>query len=202
MIARLTGRVVDDGADGLIAVDVRGVGYEVMTPLGTLGRLSPDAAGEVTLFIHTHVREDALLLYGFASRDERAAFRSLIGVSSIGPKLAVGILGALDASELAAAVARKEPARLTKIPGIGKRTAERLILELEGKLMAAPIPLGAKTASTVARPGSKPEVLYGMLTNLGFRPTEADRAVAALGERVEAEPLSELVRAALGLLAR
>jgi Holliday junction DNA helicase RuvA len=80
VIGRLTGRVVEDGADGFIAVDVRGVGYEVMTPLGTLGRLSPDAAGEVTLIVHTHVREDALLLYGFATPDDRLVFRALIGV--------------------------------------------------------------------------------------------------------------------------
>jgi Holliday junction DNA helicase RuvA len=202
VIGRLTGRVIDDGADGLIAIDVRGVGYEVMTPLGALGRLSTDAAGDVTLFIHTHVREDALLLYGFATSDDRAAFRALIGVSSIGPKLAVGVLGALSAGELAAVVARKEPAKLTKIPGIGKRTAERLILELEGKLAVAPSPPGAKPIAPTASAGPKVEVLRGMLTNLGFRSAEADRAVLALADRVEAEPLSDLVRAALGLLAR
>lgn len=200
MIGRLSGRVVEDGADGMLVLDVRGVGYEVTAPLGALGRAPVDANGEITLFVHTHVREDALSLYGFPTREDRVAFRALIGVSNVGPKIAVSLLGAMSAGELAAAIARGDVARLTKIPGVGKRTAERLVLELKDKLPASQAALPAPIAP--ARPGGKSETLQGALTNLGFRPAEAERAVAALGDRVDAEPMGELVRAALALLAR
>lgn len=200
MIGRLVGRVVEDAADGTLVLDVHGVGYEVTAPLGTLGRLRASGSEEVTLFIHTVVREDALLLYGFGTLDERSAFRALIGVSSVGPKIAVGILGALGAGELAQAIAHKETARLTKVPGIGKRTAERLVLELEGKLdvsMVAPLP-----GAPPARKGGKAEQLTVTLTTLGFKAAEAERALTSLGSRVESEPIDELVRASLKLLAK
>src|ERR1700733_820493 len=108
MIGRLTGSVVAQDADGLLVLDVAGVGYEVTTPLGTLGRIQPDAAGQVTLWVHTHVREEALALYGFCDDHERAAFRVLLGVSNVGPKIAIAVLGALPATELARAVAKQD----------------------------------------------------------------------------------------------
>ena len=206
MIGRLVGQIVEDSADGAVVVDVRGVGYEVLVPLGTLGRATPDERGAVTLYVHTHVREDALLLYGFASRDERSVFRQLIGVSSIGPKIALSILGALPVGDLAAAVAGGETAKLTRVPGVGKKTAERIVLELKDKLLAqAPLSIAGVTgAAPPARPtarGAKGELLHGALTRMGYRPVEADRAMAVLGARVETEALADLVREALAVLA-
>lgn len=204
MIGRLTGRVVEESADGTVVLDVAGVGYEVMVPLGALGRASVDPSAPVTLFVHTHVREDALLLYGFATREDRAAFRVLIGISNIGPKIGTNILSALSAGELAAAVARGETGRLTAIPGIGKKTAERIVLELKDKLIAPPAAKGAAPGAPAAPPPptGKAELLHGALTRMGFKPAEAERALTSLGARVEAEPLGDLVREALTLLAR
>src|SRR5690349_9870494 len=136
MIGRVRGVVAERGEDGSCVIDVGGVGYEIFVPLGTLGRL-PLPPAEVTLHVHTHVREDALVLYGFASLDDRAAFRTLLGVAGIGPKMAIAILSALDASELAAAVQSGDTARLRGIPGVGKKTTERLVLELKDKLPLA-----------------------------------------------------------------
>jgi len=204
LIGRLVGRLVEESADGAVVLDVRGVGYELTVPLGTVGRAAPDAEGAVTLFVHTHVREDAFLLYGFATRDDRAVFRQLIAVSNIGPKIALNILGALPVGELAAAVARGEASKLTKVPGVGKKTAERIVLELKDKLLAPPplagaAPPPARPAAPSAHP-AKAELLQGALTRMGYRPAEAERAIAALGDRVEAEPLADLVREALAVL--
>jgi Holliday junction DNA helicase RuvA len=161
MIGRLTGKVTEED-DGGIVVDVNGVGYEVIVPLGTIGRSKPDAEGRITLFIHTHVREDALTLFGFASDGDRVAFRTLIGVSNVGPKTAVAVLSALPAHELGQAIARKELGKLTSISGVGKKTAERLLLELKDKLpvleAAAPRGAGVATISAPA-PSSTTELL-------------------------------------------
>jgi Holliday junction DNA helicase RuvA len=201
LIGRLVGKIVEESADGSCVIDVRGVGYEVTVPLGAVGRAPPDDAGAVTLWIHTHVREDAFVLYGFASREDRAVFRQLIAVSNIGPKIALSILGALPVGELAAAVAGGETTKLTRVPGVGKKTAERIVLELKDKLLAPPPALAAAAAPAKAAPrGAKAELLHGALTRLGYRPAEAERAVTALGARVESEPLADLVREALGVL--
>src|SRR5450432_2891434 len=125
MIGRLTGRIVNDEVDAIV-IDVHGVGYEVLVPLGTLGRTSRgargseqgDVEGETTLFIHTHVREDALILYGFANEDDRAAFKKLIAVSNVGPKTALALLSSLPADGLGRAIATKDVAGLTRIPGV------------------------------------------------------------------------------------
>ena len=200
MIGRLVGNIVEEGADGTLVLDVRGVGYEVVVPLGTVGRIAGPPDAEVTLFVHTHVREDALLLYGFSSRDERAVFRQLIGISSIGPKIALNILGALPVGELAGAIARAETAKLTKVPGVGKKTAERIVLELKDKLLVQPSPLAAAPAARPSPRGAKAELLQGALTRMGYRPAEAERAVTTLGARVETEPLADLIREALAIL--
>jgi Holliday junction DNA helicase RuvA len=203
LIGRLTGRIVDDGADGLLVVDVGGVGYEVMVPLGTVGRLAAEG-GVVTLYVHTHVREDALLLYGFATLDDRSAFRLLTGISAIGPKIAMSILGSLSIADLAVAVTRGETARLTKIPGVGKKTAERICLELKDKLLA-PKAGSATTATSAAAPAvqaGQAELVHGALTRMGFRPAEAERAIASLGSRVDSAPIGELVRDALAVLSK
>lgn len=214
MIGRLSGHVVEEAADGTIVLDVHGVGYEVALPIGSLGRIAgaasrpaagPGATPEITVFVHTHVREDALALYGFVTREDRAAFRALIGVSSIGPKIAMAVLGALPGPELSVTVGRGDVAKLTKIPGIGKRTAERIVLELKEKLpaVAGAVPVGAGAAGAPAAPsGGQAALVERALVEMGFRPQEAERATAALGDKIETAPLPELVRQALAHLVR
>jgi Holliday junction DNA helicase RuvA len=206
MIGRLSGKVLGQEAEGVVVVDVGGVGYEVQVPLGTVGRAPIDGDGRATFWVHTHAREDALILFGFASESDRLAFRTLIGVSSVGPKTALAVLSALPAAELARAIAKKDLGQLTRIPGIGKKTAERLVLELRDKLELAALPAAAPRA---ARPSetenanaNAKELLAGALTRMGYRPVEAERAITALGDRVDEAPLADLVREALALLAK
>jgi Holliday junction DNA helicase RuvA len=204
VIGRLTGRVVSQEVDGGVVVDVAGVGYDVTVPLGTLGRTRADDAGRVTLWVHTHVREDALSLYGFADENERFAFRALLGVSNVGPKIAVAVLGALPAVELARVIARQDLAAMKGIPGVGKKIAERLMLELRDKLPQ--VVLGATAAApppTNGRRGSEGEErLRSALTGMGFKPSEAEHALAVIGERAHTAPVETLLREALGILAR
>jgi holliday junction DNA helicase RuvA len=205
MIGRLTGKVVAQESDGAVVLDVAGVGYELATPLGTIGRARLDEAGRVTLWVHTHVREDALALYGFADDAERSAFRALLGVSNVGPKIAVAVLGTLPASELANAIARRDLAALTAVPGIGKKIAERLLLELRDKLPTSPIGGPADSAVTrpaPLRPAGGGERLRAALTGMGFKPAEAERAVTALEGRTASAPLEDMLRDALALLAK
>lgn len=204
MIGRLTGIIVEEQADGTVVLDVQGVGYEVLVPLGTVGRLRANhPQGPITLHIHTHVREDIFQLFGFASADDRSTFRVLLSVSSIGPKTAISILSALPASELASVIARKELARLVAINGIGKRTAERLLLELRDKLTATategrsalPYVPSAPTA-----PGTPRAVILSALTNLGYKMAEAERAVDALGDKIRTDAVPDLIRESLAFL--
>lgn len=206
MIGRLTGVLVEDEGDGTIVLDVNGVGYEIVTPLGAVGRARALADGErLTFHVHTHVREDTLALYGFATLQDRAVFRLLIGLPNVGPKLALAILSALPANELALAVAREDRARLATIPGVGKKTVERLLVELKGRLAPSST---AKTIPAVTTPHTSPstpsktEQLTSALTHLGFRPAQVDRALDALREKIDAEPLPDLIRQALALLTR
>jgi Holliday junction DNA helicase RuvA len=209
MIGRLTGRVIAQEEDGALVVDVGGVGYELIVPLGTVGRAEETNDGRATFFVHTHAREDALQLFGFASDADRLAFRTLIGVSNVGPKTAIAVLSALPAPDLARAIAAKDLGRLTAISGIGKKTAERLILELRDKLPLAPgPPLAAGVAATAAARAARPparadDVLVGALTNMGYRPAEAERARAQLEDRIaEGTALPDLIREALAVLAK
>ncbi len=201
MIARLVGHVQSQDDDSAIVLDVNGVGYELTVPLGTVGRLPKNAAGTVTILVHTHVREDALTLFGFASDLDRRAFRTLISVSSIGPKSAIGILSALPANELALAIARKDVAGLTKVPGVGKKTAERLVLELRDRLLptgpvADGLPSTSKPRQDVA------SQLLSALTGMGYKPAEAERAVSALTDRLPDATITELIREALAILTK
>jgi Holliday junction DNA helicase RuvA len=200
MIGRLTGRVVEGEADTVL-LDVHGVGYEVIIPLGTLGRATTNADGETTLFVHTHAREDALLLYGFSSEYDRRTFRVLIGVSNVGPKTALALLSALPAEALARALAAKDVAGLTRIPGVGKKTAERLVLELKDKLLPV---IGASAAPKrgQAAPDSNLELVIGALVRMGFKQSEAERAVGAMGEQAKSATLADAVKEALVLLAK
>lgn len=204
MIGRLTGKVLAQEGEYAIVVDVDGVGYEVHVPLGTVGRARADEHGRATFFVHTKMSEDALTLYGFASEAERLAFRTLIGVSNVGPKIAMAVLSALPAEELARAIAHKDIAKLTSISGVGKKTAERLVLELQDKLKPTGAPLPQPAAPRAGKPaaGGNEELLRSALANMSFRPIEVDRAVAHLSERVHDAPLPELIREALAVLAR
>jgi Holliday junction DNA helicase RuvA len=200
MIGRLTGKLLGDDVEGVVTLDVQGVGYDVAVPLGTIGRARKGPDAVLTLFVHTHVREDALELFGFSSELERKVFRLLLGVPNVGPKIALAVLSALPAPELAQAVVGEDRARLNKVPGVGKKTAERLVLELREKLL--------KLGPVQTAPGSGPsahadgEKLMGALTNMGYRPGEAERALSVLKDRLGRESLSDLLRAALAELSR
>lgn len=210
MIGRLTGMCTQED-DGNVVVDVAGVGYEVVVPLGTLGRAAKDEQGRTTLFVHTHVREDVFSLFGFASDGDRVAFRTLIGVSSVGPKTAIAVLSALPAHDLGQAIARKELGKLTSISGIGKKTAERLLLELKDKLpvLQAAAPRAGATNAAAAAAEEKgaistptSDLLARALVNMGYRQGEADRAVEQLASKLGDHPLPDLLKEALAILSK
>lgn len=203
MIGRLQGIVVDEGLDGCCVLDVGGVGYEVFVPVRLLGKL-PRAPEPATLHVHTVVREDALQLFGFPDLHDRSAFRALLSVSSIGPKLALAILGYLDAGQLAEAVARGDKASFKGIPGVGRKTVERLVLELKDKLPSV-APNGKSPPSPAAAAPASPtsperELVANALIQMGYRRHEADTAVAKLPDDALAEPVEELLRRALSHL--
>lgn len=203
MIGRLTGRIVAEDADGSVVIDVGGVGYEVVVPLGALGRALRTGEGDaIVLHVHTHVREDAFELFGFASELDRALFRLLLSVQKVGPKLAMGVLSALPRQDFARAVRAGDVVRLSKVPGIGRKTAERLVLELkdkvaelEGPASAAPLPAPLGGTDNLDR-------LLAALVNMGYRSAEAERALRSLGDRVAADPMPDLLRDALAALRR
>lgn len=205
MIGRLTGRVIEED-DGTTVLDVNGVGYELVIPLGTIGRSKVDPEGKVTFFVHTHVREDQFSLFGFASEGDRLAFRTLIGVSSVGPKTAIAVLSALPAHELAQAIARKELGKLTSISGIGKKTAERLLLELKDKLPilegGAARSDGATPVTAAPRPSNNTDLLARALVNMGYKAGEAERAIEQLGGKVAELPLPDLLKETLAFLSK
>lgn len=176
MIAFLRGRILDKQPNRVI-VDVQGVGYEVSVPLSTYYDLG-EAGAEAELRIYTHVREEALQLYGFLTEQERQVFERLISISGIGPKLAIAVLSGMDSSDLIAAVQRADVARLTGIPGIGKKTAERIVLELKDRLagLVLPAAAAAPVASTADRVRAD---LVSALQNLGYQRVHAEKAVAA-----------------------
>jgi Holliday junction DNA helicase RuvA len=173
MIALLRGRIIDKQPNRLV-VDVHGVGYEVLVPLSTFYEVGDEGA-DVTLHIHTHVREDALLLYGFLTVLEQQVFERLIGISGIGPKLAVAVLSGIDPRDLVTAVQRGDVARLVAIPGIGKKTAERIVLELKDRLAAfSAMPAAAAPASAADR---LRDDLVSALVNLGYHRPQAEKSV-------------------------
>jgi Holliday junction DNA helicase RuvA len=201
VIGRLTGLIVDPGLDGTCILDVAGVGYELHVPLGSLGRLP--VSERVTLHVHTQLREDALTLYGFATLDDRAAFRTLISVTGIGPKLALGILSAMSAAELADAINRGDRNRFKGVSGVGKKLVERLVLELKDKL-----PVHGGTLSVLpARPlpqssfGKNLGAVHGALVQMGFKPVEAEHAISHIEQGADGKPTEELLREALSILA-
>lgn len=195
MIARLSGTVAEKGADHAI-VDAGGVGYLVHLSAVSLAQLPPQGQ-PATLRIFTNVRQDAIELFGFATEDEESVFRALIDVKGVGPRAAQNILSGIAARDLAQAIAQGEVARLTKVPGVGKKTAERLVVELKEKLALLARAAGPERAV----PGAGAlDQLRAALVNLGYRPPQADAAVDALHDAAEGKRLDELVREALKLL--
>jgi Holliday junction DNA helicase RuvA len=177
VIAQLRGRILEKHPNRVI-VDVNGVGYDVFVPLSTFYVLG-EAGGDVTLRTHTHVREDALSLYGFATVLEQALFERLIGVSGIGPKVALAVLSGIEPVELLRAIERGDIARLTAIPGVGKKTAERIVLELKDRLPrpeVAAVALGGGAPATID--DVRDDVLSALI-NLGYHRPLAEKAVAS-----------------------
>ncbi len=172
MIGRLTG-VIAEKSPPQVLVDVNGVGYELDVPMSTFYNL-PGIGERATLLTHFVVREDAQQLFGFLTNDERSTFRLLVKISGVGPRTALSILSGLSVAELAAAVSRQESGRLVKVPGIGKKTAERLLLELKGKL-GTDLGLPAATAATDAQAD-----IVQALVALGYNEREAAAALKAL----------------------
>ena len=194
MIAHLRGRILRKGTQEAV-IDVAGVGYRVIIPLSTFYRLG-DVGAEAALLIHTHVREDALALYGFLTDEEQLLFERLLSVSGVGPKVALGILSGIEAPDLVEALRASDVARLTRIPGVGKKTAERLVLELKDKMPARTAP----PAEASSPGGASRDDLLSALVHLGYSRPEAERGVdKALREGKEAR-FEDLLRRSLQVL--
>jgi len=192
MIAQLRGSLGDKRPNQVL-VDVGGVGYLVHIPLSTFYALG-DLHSDVTLLIHTQVREDAISLYGFLSAREKHLFELLISASGVGPVLALKILSGMSVDDLVPAVRSGDLARLTRIPGVGRKTAERMIVELRDKLAAMEIPEDAR--KPVATTGGGDEVIFA-LTNLGYDRSIAENAVEAVRSNGNAVDFEPLLRASL-----
>ncbi|MEQ1589576.1 MAG: Holliday junction branch migration protein RuvA [Gallionella sp.] len=192
MIGRLLGILLEKNPPQIL-LDVQGVGYEVDVPMSTFYNL-PALHEKVVLHTQFVVREDAQLLYGFLTNEERVAFRQLLKISGVGPKLALSVLSGLSLNDLAAAVANKDAGRLTKIPGVGKKTAERLLLELQGKFITT----GANIASSTVTHSANNDIVNA-LQALGYKEKEADWAAKQLPNDAN---VSDGIRQALKLLSK
>ena len=195
MIGRLTGTLLEK-TPPTVTIDVHGLGYEVDVPMSTFYNL-PATGEKVSLFTHLTIREDGHFLYGFGSQDERAAFRQLLKISGIGARTALAVLSGLSVNELAQAVAMQEAGRLTKIPGIGKKTAERLLLELRDKLPRAARG-GVKVGAGETAADATGDILNALLA-LGYNEREALGAMKTLPP---ATPVADGIRQALKLLSK
>lgn len=193
MIAQLQGRLLRKAPQEAV-VDVGGVGYRVVIPLSTFYRIG-EPGTEVTLLTHTHVREDALALFGFLTATEQALFERLIEVSGVGPRLAVSVLSGIEAPELVTALRAGDVARLTRIPGVGRKTAERLVLELKDKVQGI-----AAEEPSLAAPSSAKEDLVSALVHLGYSRPEAERGVDRALQGGAEGPFEELLRRTLRIL--
>jgi Holliday junction DNA helicase RuvA len=199
MIAHLRGRVLEKQPSRVI-VDVSGVGYDVSVPLSTF-YTTGEPGSEIALRIHTHVREDQLSLFGFATALELTVFERLIGISGIGPRLALAVLSGMEPRELTTAIERADLPRLTRIPGVGKKTAERIVVELRDRLPKALAGLADQPGTS--RPAdARRDDLGSALANLGYDQRAIDKALdAVLGDHAEASFELQL-RAALKALSR
>ena len=196
MIGHLRGRLIRKAPPALI-IDVNGVGYELEAPMSTFYRL-PEVGSEVELATHLVVREDAHLLYGFATEDERRLFRDLLRVTGIGPKIGLALLSGIDVDTFMRCVEAQDVDALTRIPGIGRKTAERLLIEMRDRIRAlGQLPASAPVPGSVA--GARAEA-YAALVALGYRPVEVNRLLQ--GVEQEGAGTEELIRRALQAAAR
>lgn len=200
MIGHLRGQLMESSTD-VVLIDVQGVGYEVRIPLSTYYELEKlDDGHEVSLRIHTHVREDTLQLFGFWTLLERRLFEKLIAVNGIGPKLAQTILSGMVADELIQALSSGDVKRLTTIPGVGKRTAERMVVDLKDKVMDLGTDLPTASAPATPTPGENDLVLA--LVNLGYKKAAAEKAALQTLRQTPDGSFAEQLRATLRLLSR
>lgn len=197
MIGQLRGKLAEKRPNQVL-VDVGGVGYVVLVPLSTFAALS-ELHTEVTLLIHTHVREDALSLYGFVSSREKHLFELLLSASGVGPSLALKILSGMSVDELVPAIRGSDLGRLTKIPGVGRKTAERMVVELKDKLEAVVIEVERPVASSPA--GVEADVVSA-LVNLGYETRTAEKAVEEARKEMGAGNFEKLLRGALQALSQ
>jgi Holliday junction DNA helicase RuvA len=200
MIAQIRGELAYKSVDHII-VDVGGIGYRLFIPLSTFYTL-PDA-GPVRMFVHTHVREDAFLLYGFLTIEEKELFATLIGISGVGPKLAVNILSHIPVADLKTAIVNSDVKRLSMLPGIGKKTAERLVLELKDKisLSAGIQPTSSDTAYAQSSRMDPLADVASALVNLGYREAQARKILESMEIAPDA-PMEEILKGALKVLVR
>jgi holliday junction DNA helicase RuvA len=194
MIAHIRGRLLSKHPNQAI-VDCGGVGYQLAITVPTFSAM-PEAGSEVALFVHTHVREDQIALFGFLKTDEKALFEKLIAVSGIGPKLAITVLSGMAAPDMVAAIRGNDLTRLTKIPGVGKKTAERMVLELKDKLDQFTV-----TEATTIASKTTPleEDILSALVNLGYQRAIAERALQSLGP-ANGRGFEQLFRAAMAAI--
>ena len=191
MIGHLRGRLLRKETQHVL-LDVSGVGYKVAIPLSTFYRLG-EPGSEVALEIHTQVREDVLALFGFLTAHEQALFERLIAVSGVGPKLAISILSGIEAADLVQALRESDVARLTRIPGVGKKTAERLVLELKDKVQG----LGVEAVGTAPAAITPHEDLLSALVHLGYSRLEAERGLERTLKAGAPERFEDLLRQTL-----
>ncbi len=196
MIGRITGILIEKNPPA-VTVDVHGLGYEVDVPMSTFYNL-PATGEKVSLFTHLAIREDGHFLYGFGSEGERAAFRQLLKISGIGARTALAVLSGMSVNELAQAIALQEAGRLTKVPGIGKKTAERLLLELRDKLPQTLAGGGVKTGAGETAANASSDILNALLA-LGYNEREAVTAMKGLAPGIS---VADGIRQTLKLLSK
>ncbi len=201
MIGRLSGKLLTITPDRVL-LDVAGVGYDVQIPLSTFYGLPGAGGSKVSLYIHTHVREDTLQLFGFGSGEERSTFEQLIAISGVGPRMALAILSGIGVDELRTTVYHQDRPRLQKIPGVGKKTAERLLLELRDKMKIEVAPADDGDPTGPAAGGLQTDA-HSALVNLGYAAPVADRAVrAAIKDAGPDAGLESVLKRALSSLVR
>ena len=197
MIARLRGTLVDKAPSRLV-VDVNGVGYDVQVPLSTVYPLG-EAGSEVVLRVHTHVREDVIALYGFATGLEHDLFERLIAINGIGPKLALAVLSGIEPADLIKAIRLQDVARLTAIPGVGKKTAERIVLEMKDRLPAALHAAGQEPATRRTADQLRDDLLSALI-NLGYQRPAAEKAIEKALNETANPPFDQALRQVLRAL--
>lgn len=197
MIARLAGMLAEK-APGRVIVDVQGVGYDLQVPLSTF-YVAGELGTAITLRVHTHVREDVIALYGFATPLEQELFERLISISGIGPKLALSVLSGIEPPDLVRAIKAQDVARLTAIPGVGKKTAERIGLELKDRM-----PQSLQAAADTMKPAGPEDQLrddlLSALVNLGYQRVPAEKAIDRELQRLPGAPFEDALRAVLRAL--